>query len=235
MAEAPTAMVDRVVLIMRCFRSESATLALADIVQGSGVPRSSVHRIVSQLVAVRWLDKVESGYRLGLGVFELGAAVPERNRLVAAVRQSIRDARPRGVSVHVLALDATDVICLDRVVPAARDPLGLRVGARVPAVASVAGRALLAHAEVPSDPRSEALDEDLARVRMDGIAVGLGVGGRALIAAAPVFDVGGVRCAVSVSAFVGEGDAASLGPAARRIATAATRALGGVVMQPAVA
>ncbi|MFD0853208.1 helix-turn-helix domain-containing protein, partial [Actinomadura adrarensis] len=69
---APVSMIERVVRVLDTF--DGATrLSLAQVVQRSGLPRSSTHRILDQLVAVRWLSREGNDYRLGIRMLELGS------------------------------------------------------------------------------------------------------------------------------------------------------------------
>ncbi|MET9691117.1 helix-turn-helix domain-containing protein [Streptomyces sp. NPDC006514] len=51
-------------------------LSLTEVVRRSGIPRSSAHRILDQLVQWRWLDREGRDYRMGMRMLELGALAP---------------------------------------------------------------------------------------------------------------------------------------------------------------
>ena len=117
MSEAPSSMVDRVVLILSIFeRSSSEALTAGQISVCSGIPRSSVHRILQQLVSARWLKRHEDGYALGLRMFEIGSLVAHRSRITCAARPFIHELAERtGQVVHLAVLDQQDVVYLDKV------------------------------------------------------------------------------------------------------------------------
>ena len=75
MSEAPSSMVDRVVLILSVFERSSEALTAGQVSVRSGIPRSSVQRILQQLVGARWLKRYDDGYALGLRMFEEQFAV----------------------------------------------------------------------------------------------------------------------------------------------------------------
>jgi len=147
MSEAPSSMVDRVVLILSIFeRSSAEALTAGQISVRSGIPRSSVHRILQQLVSARWLKRHEDGYALGLRMFEIGSLVAHRSRITCAARPFIHDLAERtGQVVHLAVLDQQDVVYLDKVGGAFADTLPSRIGGRLPAHCTAVGKALLAY------------------------------------------------------------------------------------------
>ena len=147
MSEAPSSMVDRVVLILSIFeRSSAEALTAGQISVRSGIPRSSVHRILQQLVSARWLQRHEDGYALGLRMFEIGSLVAHRSRITCAARPFIHELAERtGQVVHLAVLDQQDVVYLDKVGGAFADTLPSRIGGRLPAHCTAVGKALLAY------------------------------------------------------------------------------------------
>jgi DNA-binding IclR family transcriptional regulator len=151
MSEAPSSMVDRVVLILSVFERSSEALTAGQISVRTGIPRSSVHRILSQLVSARWLMRHEDGYALGLRMFEIGSLVAHRSRITCAARPFIHELAERtGQVVHLAVLDQQDVVYLDKVGGAVAerafaDTLPSRVGGRLPAHCTAVGKALLAY------------------------------------------------------------------------------------------
>jgi DNA-binding IclR family transcriptional regulator len=156
-------MVDRVVLILSIFeRSSSEALTAGQISVCSGIPRSSVHRILQQLVSARWLKRHEDGYALGLRMFEIGSLVAHRSRITGAARPFIHELADRaGQVVHLAVLDQRDVVYLDKVGGAFADTLPSRVGGRLPAHCTAVGKALLAYS--PPGTVSEYLATGLRR------------------------------------------------------------------------
>ena len=152
MSEAPSSMVDRVVLILSIFERSAEALTAGQISVRSGIPRSSVHRIVQQLVSARLLMRYEDGYALGLRMFEIGSLVAHRSRITCAARPFIHELAERtGQVVHLAVLDQRDVVYLDKVGSAAADrafagTLPSRVGGRLPAHCTAVGKTLLAYA-----------------------------------------------------------------------------------------
>jgi DNA-binding IclR family transcriptional regulator len=155
-------MVDRVVLILSVFERSSEALTAGQISVRSGIPRSSVHRILSQLVSARWLMRHEDGYALGLRMFEIGSLVAHRSRITCAARPFIHELAERtGQVVHLAVLDQRDVVYVDKVGGVFADTLPSRVGGRLPAHCTAVGKALLAYS--PPATVSEYLATGLRR------------------------------------------------------------------------
>ncbi|MBV0893692.1 IclR family transcriptional regulator [Microbacterium sp. NC79] len=241
---APVSMVDRVVLILEAFQRGSATLSLADIAEVTRLPRSSTHRIVQQLLAARWLDRCEGGYRLGLGIFELGSLVADRNRIVTAARPFMQQLSAGRYVVHVGMRDDRDVVYLDKVGGPFAGKLPSRIGGRLPAHCTGVGKAILAYSEPEvvdayfsggleaRTPHSLAdptlLRSALRKIRAVGLAFDLSEAVEGVeCVAAPLFDTNGVCAAISVSGPTGHVDQQLLGRSVRMAAIAISRRLGG--------
>src|SRR5512144_434397 len=69
--------------VLSAFNHSHRLLTLAQIVRHSGLPKSTVHRVLAMLVDVGAVEQQDGGYRIGLRMFALGALPPE-----AALRQA---------------------------------------------------------------------------------------------------------------------------------------------------
>src|SRR5699024_5813688 len=61
----PPSMVERMTLILDSFDGRRDRLTLEDVARRTELPRSTTHRIVDQLVRLRWLPRTAAGYALG--------------------------------------------------------------------------------------------------------------------------------------------------------------------------
>lgn len=181
----PVSMIERMTLVLDAFDGASARLTLQDIVDRSGLPRSTAHRILDQLVRLRWLDHRGGDYGLGMRALELGGLAVAHNSLREATAPLLHDLHVRtGVTVHLHVLDRLDVVCLDKLSGRSGASLPTRVGGRTPAHATASGKAILAWTDprqvdatfrgklVSRTPRTlptmEALEQELAKVRARG-------------------------------------------------------------------
>ena len=177
-------MVERMTLVLGSFDGASPRLTLQEIATRSGLPRSTTHRILDALVRLRWLDHTDGAYRLGLRSLELGGLAVAHNELREATAPLLHDLHLRTATTASLAvLDRLDVVYLDKV--GGRTDVGAtRVGGRLPAHATAAGKAILAWTDprevaatfrgrlTPRTPRTlhtlEALEQELVAVRSRG-------------------------------------------------------------------
>jgi DNA-binding IclR family transcriptional regulator len=143
-------MVDRVVLILGVFERSGGTLTLGQVSSRSGLPRTSVHRILQQLVDARLLHRIDNEYMLGLRMFEIGSLVVSRSRLTRVARPLMQELSiGTGHLVQLAVLDGQDVVHLAEVGGGFADALLSRAGGRMPAHCTGVGKALLAFSPRP--------------------------------------------------------------------------------------
>lgn len=157
-AEPPSSMVERMTLVLGAFDGASPWLTLQQLADRSGLPRSTAHRILDQLVRLRWLEHVGGGYRLGMRALELGGLAVAHNELREATAPLLHDLHQRtATTAHLAVLDQLDIVYLDKVSGRTGAGIPSRVGGRTPAHATAAGKAILAW----TDPRQvEAMFRD---------------------------------------------------------------------------
>jgi DNA-binding IclR family transcriptional regulator len=144
-AGAPPSMIERMTLIMEAFGDRSARLRLDEIAACTGLPRSTSHRILEQLVRLGWLRHTQDGYALGQRALQLGGPVSDHGEIRAAAVPLLEELHARtGKIVHLGILDFADVVYLDRIGGPAAPALPSRVGGRAPAHAVSLGKAMLA-------------------------------------------------------------------------------------------
>lgn len=143
--ELPPSMVERMTLILDAFEGRTTRLSLEDVARRTRLPRSTAHRILDQLVRLRWLQHSDHGY--GLGRRALGFGGDDGTH--AEIRES---AAPRlhhlhlrtGFVVHLAVLDCAEVRYLDKVGGRFATSVPSRVGGRAPAHSTALGKAMLA-------------------------------------------------------------------------------------------
>ncbi|MFD6391526.1 IclR family transcriptional regulator [Nocardia sp. NPDC055029] len=244
----PTSMIERMTLILDAFDSTTPTLTLLGLAERTGLPRSTVHRILDQMIRLRWLAHTPGGYRLGLRVLELGGLAAEHNELREVVGPLLYDLSQRtGLIGHLAVLDGREVLFLDRAGGRSQVAIPTRVGGRLPAHCTALGKALLATLEpgiaegslrgnpTPRTARTivdrAELHRELARIRnRQGVAVDTeesmpGVG----CVAVPIRGRGVAIAAISLSGTVNGDrsalDTARLARALAEVAKEAARAL----------
>ncbi|GAA4830863.1 IclR family transcriptional regulator [Saccharopolyspora rosea] len=168
---SPPSMVERMTLVLDAFGDRAARLRLDEIALRTGLPRSTSHRILDQLVRLGWLTHSSNGYALGRRSLRLGGRLDDTAELRAAaapVLEKLHGGTGRVVCLGVL--DGANVVFLDRI-GGAGAALPSHVGGRAPAHATALGKAMLARLS-PEDvdsvfrrglrPRTHATITDLA-------------------------------------------------------------------------
>ncbi|MGI5131015.1 IclR family transcriptional regulator [Pseudonocardia sp. CA-107938] len=174
--------------ILRAFDSANRVMTLSEIARASGLPKSTVHRLLGRLVE---LDVVEhhgpAEYKIGLSMLRIGAVSPAVSLRDQAVPALHALNRWTGYAVQLAVLRQFDVVFLDKLEGVGHPSPPIAIGARVPAHCVAVGKALLAHEELDDlalflPSRLSALTERsqtsatefvraLREVRRDGIAL----------------------------------------------------------------
>uniref|UniRef100_UPI003D7BA18C helix-turn-helix domain-containing protein n=1 Tax=Nocardia farcinica TaxID=37329 RepID=UPI003D7BA18C len=74
--QPPVSMIERMTVILDAFDAETPTVTLLGLTERTGLPRSTVYRILDQMVRLRWLAHTPGGYRLGAGPEGQGGGAP---------------------------------------------------------------------------------------------------------------------------------------------------------------
>jgi DNA-binding IclR family transcriptional regulator len=198
-------------------------LSAREVAERLDLPRTTVHELLVTLVARSYLISVPGQpvrYRLGMPVFQLGAAFAGQLDLVREAQSVVRDvAAACDEAVHVAVLDGADVIYLVKADSTHPVRMVSAVGRRLPAHCTAVGKVLLSglgRADLDAVLMADALpgmtpdsitDPDrlrkhLEQVRAEGIAVDIGESDTAMrcVAAAVRDHSGATIAAMSVSA-----------------------------------
>lgn len=135
----------RVLSILGAFDAEHSRLTLTELSRRSGMPLSTVHRLVGELVQWRALDPDEAGgYRVGLRLWELGQLAPGPLREVAHPwLQDLLDTTRE--NVHMAIREDMEVLYIDKICGRKAVPIVSRVGGRLPMHPTGVGKVLLAN------------------------------------------------------------------------------------------
>ncbi|MGW8375545.1 IclR family transcriptional regulator [Streptomyces sp. ODS28] len=185
--------VTRAMDILELFLDEGESLSAPDITRSTGLPRTTVHELLTTLAARNYLSQVPDQpgrYRLGVRTYQLGSRYAEQLDLPSEAQQvAHRVAATCDETVHVALLEGADVIYIAKVDSTHAVRMVSAAGRRLPAHCTAVGKMLLASlpegeldqrlpAEGPlaaltpnslTSPR--ALREALEEVRERGVAV----------------------------------------------------------------
>ncbi len=230
--------------ILDTFGPDDRELSLTQVAQRASLPKSTAHRLVSDLVTWGGLERTEGGLRLGMRVFELGRSVPVQRDLGNVAMPFLRDLYDiTGKTVNLAVLDKGEIVYVEKL-EASGSPTATRPGGRLPLHCTALGKAMLAFSPpCVSDETIRAglnsvtersitsvavFRRELAAVRTSRLAFDREelVPGLFCIAT-PIFDGEGILAgAISVSSLGSILGAEKLGPALLTIAMALSRELG---------
>jgi len=154
---------ERGLAILAFFTPGQPDRRLADIADGLGLSRSTTHRYATTLVALGYLEQVNSRkYRLGLKVTDLGMSVLNSTGLREHAHPYLEELRQRtSYTTNLAVLDGPEILYVDRARSFRRGQskidLGLHPGSRLPAYCTAMGKLLLAN--LPESEQGELIDE----------------------------------------------------------------------------
>ncbi len=237
----------RALRLLGAFGPARPAMSLSELARQAGLPVSTVHRMLAELVAWGALERGDDGlYRVGLRLWELGALAPRGQGLRELALPFLEDlSQVTRENVQLAVREGAEVVFVERIAATGAVPVLTRVGGRFALTATGVGLVLLAHAPAEvqdevlagpirrytpftvTDPRE--LRRMLADVRANGFAISdRQVTDDALSVAAPVLDrPGGVVAAVSLVVRHGSASAHALSPLVRTTARAISRTLAG--------
>jgi DNA-binding IclR family transcriptional regulator len=180
--------VDRAFRVLAVVGHTGRETLFSDVVRESGLPKSTVHRILHSLVSVEAVERTRTGYQLGALSLELShessVAHDRLRRFVMPFLVELYSTTGAPASLSVLY--GSTVVYLETIYNRQQRTMVLRTDRQAPAHATAAGKLLLAYltadggddgcdAElVPYTGRTIAngadLGAELARIRSDGIA-----------------------------------------------------------------
>ncbi|HEV7372887.1 IclR family transcriptional regulator [Arenibaculum sp.] len=230
--------------ILRCFRRDRPHVSAAEVAKELRIPRSTVFRLMTTLEYLGFLERSRDGrdYRLGVAVLSLGfeyLASLEITELARPLLERLRD--ETGFNAHLVVRDGREVVFVMKVAAPSTFVGSVSIGTRMPAHATVLGRAFLAHMDggelealYPQrtlerfTPQTPATLDDLrvllAEDRHRGYAISESFFERGISAiAAPVFDdTGTVTAVINITVPEGSADPERLrGPLAERVVATA--------------
>ncbi len=133
--------------LLKEFSGVDRQLGVTELSARLGLAKSTVHRLLATLAEERLLerDAATGRYRLGLGIYELGAVVTAHVDLHEAAMPALVSLRQRtGETVQVAVLDGLEAVYVERLDSPHTLRIFSRVGHRLPAHCTSSGKVLLA-------------------------------------------------------------------------------------------
>lgn len=235
----PPSILTKAFNLLRAFNPHQRVMTLSELSRAAGLPKSTVHRLLARLVELGAVEHHRSGYKIGLGLLQLGAGTPAGYMRDLGLPHLGQLHRWSGATVHFAVLRQFDVVYLEKLASPGSPASITSIGGRLPANCTAIGKALLAHenfddlAAFLPDPLPQmtarsitdvaTLVDQLRRVRDGGIAreEGEAQPGLACIAAPVVlngFAIGAVSLGIESGASLPPRAENALALTARRIA-----------------
>jgi DNA-binding IclR family transcriptional regulator len=142
MPEHPS-ILDKAFEILLAFNGRDRVLTLTELARASGLPKSTVHRLLARLVRLEAVERHGEGYKLGLGLVRLSATTLAGHLRDVALPYLTELRRWSGHTAQLAVLRQGDVVYLERL-HRQGDSLATEVGMRLPACRTAMGRAILA-------------------------------------------------------------------------------------------
>ncbi|MFI1035455.1 IclR family transcriptional regulator [Streptomyces sp. NPDC020951] len=212
---------DKGLKVLSCFTPQRRQIGASEVARLSGIPVSTVYRILRTLVDSGFVEQLEDGnFTPGVGVLKLGFAALQGNEVVEAASGPLKELRrSTGETCNLGVLSGGDLVYLLRYKTAHYVIGNVSVGSSLAATCTAMGKTLLAMLE-PEELSSvlagmdltragvgphahrttETLMPDLAKIRQRGWAMQdeeVAHGLRAI--ALPVRNLDGVVAAVGIS------------------------------------
>ncbi|KAA0941161.1 IclR family transcriptional regulator [Streptomyces apricus] len=160
--DAPSGVLSKALAVLQAFTVEDTTLGFTELRRRTGFAKSTLHRVLSDLVAARLLDRVQERYRLSGLVFELGMRASVERGLLEVATPFLEDLYERTHElVHLGTREGTEVVYVAKMGGHQQAHSPSRLGGRMPLHATALGKMLLSHA--PTEVREAALRGPLAR------------------------------------------------------------------------
>ena len=143
---APKSVLARALSLLDAFGPEDVELGLSELCERTGLPKTTVHRMVGELVEWGALERGRYGVRLGVRLYALGERVHRYQRLRDLATPFLEDLyEATQESAHLAVLEGTEVVYLAKICGHRSAPTASFVGARLPSHCTGVGKAILGH------------------------------------------------------------------------------------------
>src|SRR5690606_23277329 len=109
----------RALSLLDVFSPSHPVLTIRDIAKRSGIPRSTAHRIVQDLLDWGALERGEDGLRLGVKLFELGTMAPTQTTLREAASPFLHTLNEVSrLTANLAVREGMEIVYLEKIVSA---------------------------------------------------------------------------------------------------------------------
>ncbi|MDQ1607687.1 MAG: hypothetical protein QOE16_419 [Microbacteriaceae bacterium] len=131
--------------VMNAVGASGQSLSLAELSRVTGLPKTTAHRVLQQLIRLGALEREGDLYRIGLQMFVLSSAVPEMSLRAAALKRMLELQNYTGHTLHLATMRDDRVVYLEKIGNKRSDDIPTVVGGSFAAHATGVGKAMLAY------------------------------------------------------------------------------------------
>jgi DNA-binding IclR family transcriptional regulator len=148
LAAAKSSPLTRGLQLLELYLTGDVELTVSEMARRSGIPKSTTHRLVGELVAWGALERGKSGIRLGVRLFELGHLVPLHRSL-----REIAGPYAHGLNQfthltsNLAVRDGREIVYVETVARQSLRGKNSRAGGRMPLHCTALGKAILAYSD----------------------------------------------------------------------------------------
>ena len=142
-------MAARTLAVLGTFDTAHPQRSLTELAGAAGLPLSTAHRLVAELVAWGALTRRPDGrYEIGRRLWDLGLLAPVSLGLRDVALPFLQDiSAATGENAHLAVRDGTSALYVERISGSRSVPIVSRSGSRLPLHATGVGKVLLAHSD----------------------------------------------------------------------------------------
>jgi DNA-binding IclR family transcriptional regulator len=139
---------NRLLTVLGSFDVSRPTLNLTEVTTITGLPMSTVRRLLRELTEWGALQRLpDQRYRIGLRLWQLGSLAPQQRDLRDATWPFMQDLyEATHENVQLVVLDGSTALCVEKISATRAVPTKTEVGGQLPLHATAVGKVLLAYA-----------------------------------------------------------------------------------------
>jgi len=131
--------------VLDTFGPKRQTMSLSDIMRRSGLPKTTTHRVLQQMLSVGVVERDGANYRVGSRMFAWSSPSREVAVREMALPFMADFNRRHGHTLHLATLCGTDVLYIEKLHSRATAASPSMVGGRLPAHCTAVGKVLLSY------------------------------------------------------------------------------------------
>jgi IclR family transcriptional regulator, acetate operon repressor len=133
--------------LLNIFSVANAELSISELARRSGIPKSTTHRLVTELVNSGALERGPGGVRLGVHLLELGHLVPAQRLREVAIPYAHNLNEVTHLTSNLAIRDGRDIVYVEKISSRSLRVPHSRAGGRLPLHCTALGKAILAHSD----------------------------------------------------------------------------------------